>query len=136
MMPLGTPVVPDVYIKDTIALGPSARSRSDAGNDAAFSFVNIGVAIHTPLYVSFGVTFAYSRPDSSTYLYECTAFPCASSPSPSCSPSPSPTPQTYIHFEDMHKDLRNALRVSILFVYLPNCILTDLYFTISRKFWG
>ena len=60
----------------------------------------------------------------------------SSSPSPSRSPSPSPAPQAYIHFEDMHKDLRNALRVSILFVYLPNCILTDLYFTISRKFWG
>jgi hypothetical protein len=60
----------------------------------------------------------------------------SSSPSPSRSPSPSPAPQAYIHFEDMHKDLRNALRVSILFVYLPNCILTDLYFMISQKFWG
>jgi hypothetical protein len=59
----------------------------------------------------------------------------SSSPSPSRSPSPSPAPQAYIHFEDMHKDLRNALRVSILFVYLPNCILTDLYFTISQKLW-
>src|SRR5688572_20941810 len=54
----------------------------------------------------------------------------SSSSSPSPSRSPSPTVKTYIHFEDMHKDLRNALRVSILFVYLPNCILTDLYFTI------
>lgn len=59
----------------------------------------------------------------------------SSSPSPSRSPSPSPARQTYIRFEDMDKDLRNALRVSILFVYLPNCILTDLYFTIvgSRR---
>jgi len=60
----------------------------------------------------------------------------SSSPSSSRSPSPSPAPQAYIHFEDMDKDLRNALRVSILFVYLPNCILTDLYFMISQKFWG
>lgn len=58
------------------------------------------------------------------------------SPSPSRSLSPSPARQEYIHFEDMDKDLRIALRVSILFVYLPNCILTDLYFMISRKFWG
>ena len=59
----------------------------------------------------------------------------SSSPSPSRSPSPSPARQEYIHFEDMDKDLRIALRVSILFVYLPNCILTDLYFMISQKFW-
>ena len=57
----------------------------------------------------------------------------SSSPSPPRSPSPSPTRQAYIRFEDMDRDLRNALRVSILFVYLPNCILTDLYFTISRR---
>ncbi|MDW0139671.1 MAG: hypothetical protein QOK86_08025 [Nitrososphaeraceae archaeon] len=49
----------------------------------------------------------------------------SSSPSPSCSPSPSPE-KTYIRFKDMDRDLRNALRVSILFVYLPNCILTYL----------
>jgi len=36
----------------------------------------------------------------------------------------------------MGKDLKNALRVSILFVYLPNCILTDLCFTISLKLSG
>lgn len=60
----------------------------------------------------------------------------SSSRSPSPSPSRSPARQEYIHFEDMDKDLRIALRVSILFVYLPNCILTDLYFMISRKFWG
>lgn len=46
------------------------------------------------------------------------------SPSPSRSPSPSPTGQIFIRFDDMNRDLRNALRVSILFVYLPNCILT------------
>jgi cobalamin biosynthesis Mg chelatase CobN len=60
----------------------------------------------------------------------------SSSRSPSPSPSRSPARQEYIHFEDMDKDFKNALRVSILFVYLPNCILTDLYFAISRKFWG
>ena len=71
----------------------------------------------------------------------------SSSPSSSRSPSPSPARQsrspsssparpTYIRFEDMDRDLRNALRVSILFVYLPNCILTDLYFMISRKLLG
>ena len=60
----------------------------------------------------------------------------SSSPSPSRSPSASPARQAYIHFEDMDKDLKNALRVSILFVYLPNCILTDLYFTISLKSLG
>ncbi len=48
----------------------------------------------------------------------------SSSPSPSRSPSPSPTGQIFIRFDDMNRDLRNALRVSILFVYLPNCILT------------
>src|SRR6185437_16198279 len=53
--------------------------------------------------------------------------------SSSCSPSPPPARQTYIRFEDMNKDLKNALRVSILFVYLPNCILNDLCFTISLK---
>src|SRR5436190_2568773 len=48
------------------------------------------------------------------------------SSSSSSSPSPSPPArQAYIRFEDMGKDLKNALRVSILFVYLPNCILTD-----------
>jgi hypothetical protein len=46
------------------------------------------------------------------------------SPSPPRSPSPSPTGQIFIRFDDMNRDLRNALRVSILFVYLPNCILT------------
>jgi hypothetical protein len=46
------------------------------------------------------------------------------SPSPSRSPSPSPTGQIFNRFDDMNRDLRNALRVSILFVYLPNCILT------------
>jgi hypothetical protein len=46
------------------------------------------------------------------------------SPSPFRSPSPSPTGQIFIRFDDMNRDLRNALRVSILFVYLPNCILT------------
>jgi hypothetical protein len=46
------------------------------------------------------------------------------SPSPSRSPSPSPTGQIFIRFDDMNRDLRNALRVSILFVYLLNCILT------------
>ena len=46
-------------------------------------------------------------------------------PSPSRSSSPSPTGQIFIRFDDMNRDLRNALmRVSILFVYLPNCILT------------
>ena len=60
----------------------------------------------------------------------------SSSSSPSRSPSPSPARQTFIRFEDMDRDLRNALRVSILFVYLPNCILTDLYFTISLKSSG
>jgi cobalamin biosynthesis Mg chelatase CobN len=60
----------------------------------------------------------------------------SSSRSPSPSPPHSPARQEYIHYEDMEKDFKNALRVSILFVYLPNCILTDLYFTISRKFWG
>ena len=60
----------------------------------------------------------------------------SSSPSPSRSPSPSPARQAYIRFEDMGKDLKNALRVSILFVYLPNCILTDLCFTISLKLSG
>src|SRR5207245_442475 len=63
-----------------------------------------------------------------------------SSPSSSL-PSPSrfltfPAQQAYIRFEDMSKDLKNALRVSILFVYLPNCILTDLCFTISLKLSG
>lgn len=48
----------------------------------------------------------------------------SSSPSPPRSPSPSPTGQIFIRFDDMNRDLRNALRVSILFVYLPNCILT------------
>src|SRR5205823_6596873 len=60
----------------------------------------------------------------------------SSSPSPSVPltfPSPSSARQVYIRFEDMGKDLKNALRVSILFVYLPNCILTDLCFTISLK---
>ena len=47
----------------------------------------------------------------------------SSSPSPPRSPSPSPTGQIFIRFDDMNRDLRNALRVSILFVYLPNCIL-------------
>ena len=60
----------------------------------------------------------------------------SSSPSPSRSPSPSPARQAYIRFEDMGKDLKNALRVSILFVYLPNCILTDLCLTISLKLSG
>ena len=60
----------------------------------------------------------------------------SSSSSPSRFPSASSARQTYIHFENMDKDLRNALRVSILFVYLPNCILTDLYFTISLKSSG
>jgi hypothetical protein len=46
------------------------------------------------------------------------------SPSPPHSPSPFPTGQIFIRFDDMNRDLRNALRVSILFVYLPNCILT------------
>jgi len=46
------------------------------------------------------------------------------SPSPPRSPFPSPTGQIFIRFDDMNRDLRNALRVSILFVYLPNCILT------------
>ena len=45
------------------------------------------------------------------------------SPSPSHSPSPSPTGQIFIWF-NINRDLRNTLRVSILFVYLPNCILT------------
>ena len=48
----------------------------------------------------------------------------SSSPSPSRSPSSSPTGQIFIRFDDMNRDLHNALRVSILFVYLPNCILT------------
>ena len=52
------------------------------------------------------------------------------------SSSSSPARQAYIRFEDMGKDLKNALRVSILFVYLPNCILTDLCFTISLKLSG
>src|SRR5205085_11587607 len=60
----------------------------------------------------------------------------SSSSSPSRSPSPSPARQAYIRFEDMGKDLKNALRVSILFVYLPNCILTDLCLTISLKLSG
>jgi BRCT domain type II-containing protein len=60
----------------------------------------------------------------------------SSSSSSSRSPSPSPARQTYIRFEDMNKDLKNALRVSIIFVYLPNCILTDLCFTISLKSSG
>ena len=45
-------------------------------------------------------------------------------PSPPRSPSLFPTRQIFIQFDDMNRDLRNALRVSILFVYLPNCILT------------
>jgi len=60
----------------------------------------------------------------------------SSSSSSSRSPSPPPARQTYIRFEDMNKDLKNALRVSIIFVYLPNCILTDLCFTISLKSSG
>src|SRR2546421_11944228 len=57
----------------------------------------------------------------------------SSLPSSSRSLSPSLARQAYIRFEDMGKDLKNTLRVSILFVYLPNCILTDLCFTISLK---
>src|ERR1044072_8879500 len=60
----------------------------------------------------------------------------SSSSSSSSSHSPSPARQTYIRFEDMDKDLKNTLRVSIIFVYLPNCILTDLCFTISLKSSG
>ena len=60
----------------------------------------------------------------------------SSSPSPSRSPSPSPARQAYNRFEDMGKGLKNAQRVSILFVYLPNCILTDLCLTISLKLSG
>ena len=58
-----------------------------------------------------------------------------SSPSPPV-PSSSSARQAYIRFEDMGKDLKNALRVSILFIYLLNCMLTDLCFTISLKSSG
>src|SRR5205823_14378683 len=45
----------------------------------------------------------------------------SSSPSPSRSSSSSPARPAYIRFEDMSKDLKNALKVSILFDYLTNC---------------
>src|SRR5437588_11770087 len=60
----------------------------------------------------------------------------SSSSSSSSRSSPSLARQAYIRFEDMGKDLKNALKVSILFVYLPNCILTNLCFTISLKLLG
>lgn len=44
-------------------------------------------------------------------------------PSPPRSPSPSPTGQIFIQLGDMNRNMRNALRVRILFIYLPNCIL-------------
>src|SRR5436190_17661410 len=77
-----------------------------------------------------------SESEGSERLGKSSSSSSSPSPSPSRSPSPSPTRQAYIRFEDMGKDLKNALRVSILFVYLPNCILTDLCFTISLKLSG
>lgn len=47
----------------------------------------------------------------------------SSSSSSSSSPSPSPsTRHIYVHYDDIDKDLRNALRVSILFGYLPKVV--------------
>ena len=65
-----------------------------------------------------------SESESSDRSVRSSSSSSSSSPSPSRSPSPSPTGQIFIRFDDMNRDLRNTLRVSILFIYLPNCILT------------